>query len=420
MRILTFLFGISCLLLARAQTYFYIDQIAVVPASPTASDNVSLQLIGNLSSTGAYIVSASAQVSSGVVTLSVIANDLGGLTVLVPHTETITLGQLPAGDYTIVLSAASQGVLDLAPASQHAFSVGGGDPCANLTIASVRWHAFTDTAIVVHVQNSNLVPELFDYPNFILFDAEGDTLAKETVNFFGIGEESWHVLRVMAGSSIPLSQFLGRLELWTGFTTVLSCSWDMTFDLCPPAPCATLYPSIGNFGGAIITATYSWTIHDASNIAASGTFSLSATQQMDADTICLPPGNYFMEVGPNGPPVGGNPMYMVQAAGQQATVPWPVVWSLPVWLEFNAYAPCIEGTNRIADTDDDDWVLVHEPSAIVLRRLSGGPVGNVTVTDALGRMLAQATPASNEARIPWLGPGLVIVHAAGRTWKAAR
>lgn len=38
--------------LAHGQTFFYIGEIAVVPDSPTEEDDVSIQLIGNLSSTG--------------------------------------------------------------------------------------------------------------------------------------------------------------------------------------------------------------------------------------------------------------------------------------------------------------------------------------------------------------------------------
>ena len=183
-----------CHLLVSAQTYFYIDEIVVQPQPANTADNISIDLVGNLSSGGAYIVSASAQVSGSVVTVNIVAADPGGITVLVPHTETIAVGQLPAGTYTIVFNAVN--VADFAPSPQHQFVVGAGGPtaCDSLQIASVRWQAFTDTVIVVHVFNNSST--LFDYPNFVLFDENGDTLAVETVNFFGIANESYHILQV--------------------------------------------------------------------------------------------------------------------------------------------------------------------------------------------------------------------------------
>jgi hypothetical protein len=59
------------------------------------------------------------------------------------------------------------------------------NPCDLIGITDVRYDAFSDTAILVQVVNNS--PEIFSYPGFILFDTEGDTLAREQVNFFGIG-----------------------------------------------------------------------------------------------------------------------------------------------------------------------------------------------------------------------------------------
>ncbi|MBK8226654.1 MAG: hypothetical protein IPK70_05710 [Flavobacteriales bacterium] len=403
------LLGLLLTAILKAQTYFYIDQISIVPPNPTTLDEVSIQLIGNLSSSGSYIVSADAQVNGSIVALTVTAASTGGLTVLVPHTETISVGQLPAGDYTIAFTLNSFGILDGAPVPQHAFTVTGGDPCSNLELVSVQWHAFTDTAIVVHVQNSNTVNELFDYPNFILFDASGDTLAKETVNFFGIGEDSWHAMRVMDGVEVPDSPFNGRLELWIGFTTDMACSWDLEFDLCPPPPCVTVYPSIGNLGGALITASYDWVIYNGPSVAAMGQFTLADAQQSDADTICLPPGDYVMEVSPLGPPAGGNPMYMVAADGWQSTEAWPVSWSLPIGLDFAVHEPCIDGTNGMAMLPVMNTSVVPVPDGILIRRSDGTPVGTVRLLDSQGRTLLSASGSGNELVLAGEWTGLLLV-----------
>ncbi|MBL0128123.1 MAG: hypothetical protein IPP83_11850 [Flavobacteriales bacterium] len=394
-----------------AQTFFYIDGIAVQPASPTTADNVSIDLIGNLSSSGAYIVSASAQVVGSIVTISITAADNGGLAVLVPHTETVAVGQLPAGVYTILFN--SQNVADFAPSPQHQFTVvGSGSPCDLVDIVSVQWQAFTDTAIVIHVQNNN--PDvLFDYPNFILFDANGDTLAKETVNFFGIAGESWHMLRVQDDAMIPNAPFNGTLELWTFFTDVLSCTWSLPIDLCPPAPCATLIPMIQNFGGALTIGTYSWSISDDGGEAASGIFEMTAQLQFDSDTICIPPGNYGMVVIPNDPPTGGNPVFNVSTEGWISGPSQPVTWALPVVMPFTFYEHCIDGTNAVVEipTAATLNVLVQD-GALLIRRSDARALGAVKLYDALGKVLFTSTATSNTLTIPVGGitTGIVLVQ----------
>ncbi|MEP7129137.1 MAG: T9SS type A sorting domain-containing protein [Chitinophagales bacterium] len=76
------------------------------------------------------------------------------------------------------------------------------------------------------IQVSNPSSELFDYPGFILFNENMDTIAKETVNYFGIG--TWpqqHILKVLA----PLElSFNGYLNLYSWFYDSLSCSFPIT------------------------------------------------------------------------------------------------------------------------------------------------------------------------------------------------
>lgn len=409
------------LLLSRsstAQTFFYINQIHVAPDPATTEDEVQVQLIGFLSSTGAYVASAQASITGNLVTLTVVADDDGGLTVLVPHTETINLGQLPPGDYSVAFGLNSSGILVTAPPGQGDFTVlGDGGACDALTIASVQWHAFSDTAIVVHVQNNG--PVGFDYPVFILFDANGDTLAKETVNFFAIAGDSWHVLRVVDGALIPQGPFEGRLELWTGFTSALACTWAGPFNLCPPPPCSAIYPTVMNTGGALITATFGWAIQDGASIIASGQFELLGNQQIDSDTLCLPPGDYLLDVWPMGPPTGGNPMYAMLADGGQGTSAHPVVWSLPVSLNVSLYERCA-GFNATGDAIAPDWQIVDEPQSIRVRRMDGAPVGAARLYDATGRLLFTTMSAANEAVLPISTSGALIVTAGGRVWKVLR
>ena len=103
-RTLLLLAAFAITAIVRAQTYFYINEIAVNPQPATEADNISIDLIGGLSSTGASVLSASADVVGSIVTISITAIDVGGLAVIVPHTETLQLNQLPAGTYTIAIN----------------------------------------------------------------------------------------------------------------------------------------------------------------------------------------------------------------------------------------------------------------------------------------------------------------------------
>jgi hypothetical protein len=402
-------------LAGRAQTHFYMDQILVQPANPTTLDEVEIDLVGNLSDGGAYIATAQADVSGGQVNITLVALSNGGITVLVPHTETIVLGQLPAGTYTIDFTDASTGILDGAPAAQHTFTVSGPEfPCDELNVA-VQWAPFSDTAVMVHVQHTTV--EQFDYPNFILFDAQGDTLAKETVTFFAIPQDSWHTLRLIDGATPPVGTFNGRLELWTGFTSTLACVWELPIDLCPPVGCHTIHPTLANFGGAIPIGTFNWTIADDGGVVAAGQFELTPDVQLDADTVCLPAGAYFMNVSPLAPPTGGAPTYYVAGPGLTATESRPVLWSLPVELDFPLYPYCLESPEGISDAEGQGLFTATMPGGLWVRTADGRPLGAMRLMDAQGRLVMATTANMDRHYLPVGTPGVYVLHAGGHAVK---
>lgn len=408
--------------LAQGQTYFYIDQIAVAPDPATTADAVELQLIGNLSSTGSYIVSAQASVSASLVSVTLVAASTGGLTVLVPHTEAISLGQLPAGTYSIEIATGSSGILDSAPAEQHTFTVTeGGSPCDQLDVLSVHWAPFSDTALVVNVVNNSTT--LFDYPNFILLGTMGDTLAKETVSAFGLSGESWHVLRLQDGVSFEEPIVNGTLELWTDFTTDLACSWNLEdVPLCLPPPCASIKLTLGNFGGMLVTGDFAWTLTDASlTPIATGTFTLDLNNQFAEVGQCLSPGQYGLSVAPLGPPLpGGSLVYGVAGPGDITGPSQPLSWNQPLIMPFSFYAPCVQGGTGIPDAPIHPWTVIQQDGDILVRAPDGRPVGAVEVLDAMGRTVAAASAPSSELRMACSAQGLLLVRAGGRAWKVVR
>lgn len=384
----------------RAQTFFYIDAISVQPTAPTTSDPVVLSLTGGLASTGAQVTSVSASVVGFTVTIAIAAQDNGGLTVIVPHTEEVPLGTLPAGTYTVIIDG--QFVGDFAPVEDHTFVVSGSFPCDGLVLGPVLWHALTDTAVVVTVDNPT--QELFPYPNFILFNAAGDTLAKEQTSLFGLpGSGSVHYLRIQPGAVLPSGPFAGRLELWTEFTTQLACTWPLSIELCLPAPCVNVQPFIQNIGGAVASGTFNWGILQNGNVVASGSFEVTEEQQFDADEVCLPPGNYAMICGTDGGPSQGALFYGLWAGPGQETPMQPVFDIIPQPIPFALYTPCFDPVQSVSDPLASRSIRVMLDGGQLIIRSQQGTLRDVTVLDAQGRQIAFQRIAGEVLQLPVQG-----------------
>lgn len=98
-----------------------------------------------------------------------------------------------------------------------------GDPCDSIFIHSVAPNA---TGIQMEVLTSNHSLDIMSYPGFILLAENGDTIAVEEVNYFGIGwNEQIHILNIVNQPTLPMSVIL---ELHTHFYDSLRCSWDLT------------------------------------------------------------------------------------------------------------------------------------------------------------------------------------------------
>jgi hypothetical protein len=85
--------------------------------------------------------------------------------------------------------------------------------------------SFDVTQNTVSLVVSNYSSYLFDYPGFILYNSSMDTVAFETVNYFGIGLDQTHTLDIIHPFSLP---FDGILELYTLFYDTLWCTFEVT------------------------------------------------------------------------------------------------------------------------------------------------------------------------------------------------
>ncbi len=417
----TFMIAVLTLLSAgsEAQTYFYLEQITVDPASPTTTDAITITVSGNLSNTAAHIVSTSFSLSGN--TLQIIVNaafDGIGLDVLVPHEEQIPIGNLAAGTYTILVNGTA--VADLAPSPQHQFVVSGGTPsdCDSLEILSVQWGVFGTDGLVVTAANGS--SDLFDYPGFVMLDMDGDTLAKETVNYFGIGVlPQEHLLEVVDGAVIDGNTLQGQLHLWSGFYAEQECQFEGTWDLCPTTACTVVVPYLVNLGDAIVAAEIPYSVLSADGLPlASGTFQITSLQQSDYGTgVCLAPGEYTLQLAPI-TPVGGQLYYGMSAdmlTFQREQAFYEQGGGLNT-LPFTVYSSCIDGSNTVSEVAAPvGTVATVEGDQLIARNPGGRSIGAYQLIEGGGRTVRTGIGLADRERLSMAGlpHGVYLFRAAG-------
>ncbi len=424
---LTLLALLFCTLATRAQTYYYINTIEVAPASPTTTDDITITLQGDLSSTNSYISETSFAVNGNTVSISVTAGAQGiGIPVLTPHDESFSIGMLPVGEYFIAIAGVS--INDGAPAPQHEFVVSQAIPtaCDSLIVDHVQWQAFSDTAIEVHVFNNSAT--LFDYPGFVLLQGT-DSIARENVNYFGIGGESTHTLTFVDGAIVPIGPFQAQLHLWTGFYQQQACIYDLTVDFCPPAPCSPMLVYLNNYGNAIINDTLDWQLVDGDNaIVSTGTFALADAEQSDYDTLCVAPGDYTLSV-TNDTFTGGQPSFGFTVPGLYSSGnEQPYIFdNLPDVLSVVFFGPCVDPDNSVTDTPSIPGI--HAWTASDLLIINSGqdtPIGAYILVDVLGHQVRTGSiqGSTGTLSLGGMAPGayllrtslgtLRFVHASGQ------
>lgn len=94
--------------------------------------------------------------------------------------------------------------------------------CDSLVIECCSFDVSQNTVTLIA---SNYSTYLFDYPGFILYNSDMDTVAIETVNYFGISTEQPHWLNIIHPFSLP---FDGILELHVLFYDSLTCTFEVT------------------------------------------------------------------------------------------------------------------------------------------------------------------------------------------------
>ena len=288
-------------------------------------------------------------------------------------------------------------------------------PCDDLNFISIGYSPFTDTVVVVAVEN-NSTTEIFDYPGFILINTNGDTVAKEIVNYFGIGAQSVHSLQVRPVVQDPLENFEGVLQLYSGFYSDFECEWQLNETLCTENECDSIILAFENYGGALVLGDFAWSLFDSTEtVLESGTFTMEAQGQHWEKRLCLPKGMYSYTLAALGQPTGGGPTLTV------STSPWflapsiqqPFDWfnETATALEFPFYTHCIqeETPNGIDDIQNtlELRILTTGGQTIVQHTQN---IDFVQIFALDGRMVASLKPNHTEFILPSnLNKGLYLV-----------
>jgi len=299
--------------------------------------------------------------------------------------------------------------------------------CADLTILSVRYAAFNDSVIEVVAQAAE--GSFFSYPSFSLVDAMSDTLTREQVNFFGVGQwPQTHSSMLIAGQTLPASPFTGTvLFTYSGPDEENFCTFPISSPLCPPAPCVDIQVYVSRIANPpMVTTSFSWTVTDEWDATVgTGIGMIDAMNgQLALSDLCLPPGNYTLDMQQDD--VIGD-LFNFGVTQRNFSVEGPHTALLPggsASLLFTLYAPCFTGGNDIIEEVSTAPTLMLNDRSLTLLLANGGALGSIEILDATGRCVRRGNSASSSATFDLddLACGMHIVRTATgpSIWKAQR
>ncbi|MCG3166755.1 MAG: hypothetical protein POELPBGB_02537 [Bacteroidia bacterium] len=222
------------------------------------------------------------------------------------------------------------------------------DACDSLEVVYFGFNPFHDYELVVYVHNTNTV-DFFSYPGFKLLNANGDTVATETVNFFGIGEYSAHRLLTSLTDIQPGEVFNGTLLLYTGFYDSLVCTFPVSQVLIPSTGCTyfTVYSS--DFNGTV-EQPVNWEVTDAQgNVVFSGIHDYAADTFYYNSPVCLENGCYQLTLTASSPLEG-----MVQAGVNF------LAFNIDTYLHMDSGATSASFTFGVYECDSVNSVAEYE------------------------------------------------------------
>ncbi len=280
-----------------------------------------------------------------------------------------------------------------------------GQNCDSLDLLNIASHPFYDSVILVEVENRSF--NFFSGPNFLLFNGNGDTVAKEIPNFFGISGKSQHHLKLLNSDSL---NFQGHLQLYT-YNDSLTCEYFTPVSLCPTDSCHRLAIGVVNFGGSLADGEVIWSLFDSDlNKLQTSTLVLNDTlQQEDSDTICLAPGTYRLEYSASAS-LGGQVYSTAVELASDQVLNEPLA-SFASIIEMELFIPCAEAPNAVVEAKVTNATLRAWFSQGELKLESSDEIGKIKLLDLSGRLVYIDHLQQNTASLQLqLKPGIYLLQ----------
>lgn len=285
--------------------------------------------------------------------------------------------------------------------------------CDSVLIHSLNYDLFhSDSLIEVVVKNESSV--FFNYPALVLLDANGDTVASEDVNFFGLGNYyQGHTLTLHE----PLNDHIvlgGQLVL-TGMNESVYCTWEDDYDLCGDS-CSKVRIVMQGSNFPSDSHTYVYDVVDSNaNVVAHDTMHLDSAHYTAWDTACLVPGNYsIVWERLNSETI--EPLHFRVDALYTYTGPLTNNSAQTASIQFDMMRACIDsdttdstlsvpinaGLDHVSFGCNDQCILIQNSGS---NRMLG-----VRVFDLHGRLIHQSTSTENFQQIPIRQEGIYLVQ----------
>ncbi len=283
--------------------------------------------------------------------------------------------------------------------------------CDSLEV-QVAYHPFFDSLLEIRVHNQS--QHFFNYPAFVVLNANNDTVAKEVVNLFGIGQYSIHVANI-SPAFLSAPDFSGTLQLYEGFFDTLSCSFPYEFKLCPTT-CKPLTVSIANYGSASVTGSVKYELRNAlSQVVKSGMLTLDNLHQQTADTACLMPGAYNVRFFQNSLSQGGNKTAIITQ--DSATFPY-LTWDINQFIDtsfgFDFYKKCtsVTSVNPVISITENPIKISVKNGILSLQNTSSEKIENALLISMDGKIVNSRNAGGAELSmdVSGLATGIYVVQ----------
>lgn len=261
--------------------------------------------------------------------------------------------------------------------------------CDGLEINRLVMDPLGSGRIMLEVSNES--ENFFSYPGFRVYNEDDELIAEETVNFFGIAEESIHELVPLVEIS-PDEPYNLRVELWVNFYESLACNIEVGERVILPTEnaCVDLFFE-AYFGGQEGTAELNFIlqiINESEEVVFTENFGLSEEESFHFSEMsdCLGPGCYRLVLTTNDAVISttGN---LILYSDLWTNLPnIEIVQGASVEADFSLWSCGINSTGRI---EKNQVSIFPNPVGDSFRFTEPVPSGLINIYDSRGALVDQ-------------------------------